>query len=99
MPAHRFFRRQKMSVPDYTVSLPHGYTATFSYQLHATDKVRVQWEPATPVIRSPKHRRKFFEAYAHERRKFWQQVASEMGGAVLIVDTNGEFEVVLPSRH
>jgi hypothetical protein len=49
-----------------------------------------------PRINSRRHQRKFLEAYANARREFMTDVAATIGGGVLVVDTDGAFEVIAP---
>jgi len=81
----------------HTVRLPYGTRATFSY---SEAGFNVEWEPAPPVIRNPRARRRFFEAYREARAAFLQDVAAVMGGNVLVVDTSGEMAVIRqPVKH
>ncbi len=79
-----------------TLALPMGYRATFSFT-PATQALQIEWEPAVPSIQSPRHRRKFFEAYQDARREFFVDVATSIGGAVAVADLTGELEVIRPS--
>jgi hypothetical protein len=79
-----------------TVDLPFGYRATFRWSRAMGSGV--EWEPDVPRnIRSPRARRKLFEAYSAARRSFNQDVATTIGGAILIVDLDGAMEVVRPA--
>jgi hypothetical protein len=77
---------------EFIAALPCGYTATFSWD----GSMHVAWEPSVPNIRSRRARHKFLQAYAAARREFMTGVAALLGGAVLIVDTDGATEVVQP---
>jgi hypothetical protein len=85
-----------MSIPDQTFSL-YGYTATFSWE--PATGLRIGWEPDIPNIRSPRHFRKFRTAYAAARRSFMERVATEIGGSILVMDTDGIGEVISPRAH
>lgn len=80
-----------------TASLPMGFKATFSWSEGA---LSIAWAPEVPRITSPRHRRRFFEAYQLARRWFLTDVATTIGGAVLVADITGETEVVRPgTKH
>jgi endonuclease I len=64
----------------HVAKLPLGYTAHFSWQ---DSGMKIEWEPEFPLIRSPRQRRKFIEAYQAARNDFAQSVATVLGGAVL----------------
>jgi hypothetical protein len=89
----------------HTAPLPLGYKAQFTWS--AEGGFRVEWDPAPPSIRSPRHRKKFFQAYARARHSFLTDVAVVVGGAVGILDvpagvTDGLFVldcVRPPTRH
>jgi hypothetical protein len=89
----------------HVASLPHGYRAQFAWS--SEGRLWVEWDPAPPNIRSARHRRKFFEAYASARRRFLTDVAAVVGGAVAVVDvpgevTDGQFVldcVMPPTKH
>src|SRR4051794_26201095 len=87
------------SVFKHTAHLPFGFTAEFSWE--PGNEMRVEWEPDVPRIRSPRHRRRFFEAYVAARREFMTDVATSMGGNLAVVDWAGDgmpitLEVVEP---
>ena len=67
----------------HTAHLPLGYVAEFRW---TGGGMKVEWLPDVPVIRSPRHRRKFFEAYQAARRDFLTDVATTLGGNVGVVD-------------
>jgi hypothetical protein len=89
----------------HVASLPHGSRAQFVWS--AEGRFRVEWDPAAPNIRSGRHRRKFFKAYASARRRFLTDVATVIGGPVGIVDVPGEVTdgqltldcVMPPTKH
>jgi hypothetical protein len=89
----------------HTAVLPHSYRAEFSWS--AEGHFRIEWDPDVPNIRSGRHRKKFFQAYAVARRAFLESVAAVIGGNVGIVDvpgevTDGQFVldcVMPPTRH
>jgi hypothetical protein len=80
-----------------TAPLPMGFAATFIW---SEGELTIEWAPSVPHITSARHRRKFFEAYQAARRSSFTDVATTIGGAVLIADTTGETEVVTPgTKH
>lgn len=82
-----------------TLALPMGIKVTFVF-LRSANTIRVEWDPYIPEIRSPRHRRKFFEAYQAARRSFAEDIATIIGSSVGVADLNGEFETIRPStRH
>jgi hypothetical protein len=89
----------------HTARLPFGFRATFVWS--AERRLRVEWHPASPSIRSARHRKRFFAAYVTERRTFMETVAATLGGAVGVIDlpaavTDGQFVldcVMPPTRH
>jgi hypothetical protein len=82
-----------------TLSLPLGIKVTFRFSRSA-NSIRSEWEPHIPEIRSPRHRRKFFEAYQAARRSFAEDIATIIGGAVFVADVNGETETIHPrTKH
>jgi hypothetical protein len=53
-----------------------------------------------PHIQSPRAQRKFRDAYNAARRAFFTDVATTIGGSVLVADIDGPTEVVRPaSKH
>jgi hypothetical protein len=88
-----------------TASLPLGYRAQFTWS--AEGGFRVEWDPAPPSIRSPRHRRRFFQAYAVARRTFMESVAAVIDGPLGVVDVPAEvtggqlvFNCVMPpTKH
>jgi hypothetical protein len=81
-----------------TAALPLGYQATFRWT--KAGGLNVEWQPTTPCIRSARHWRRLFDAYSAARRQFFRDVATTLGGAVMIADLTGETEVIRPgTRH
>ena len=78
-----------------TVALLLGYRATFQWSQAAGFKVL--WEPDVPCIRSPRAQRKFRDAYNAARRSFMTDIATSLGGSVLIADIDGPMETVRPA--
>jgi hypothetical protein len=80
----------------HTAHLPLGYVTEFRW---TGGGMKVEWLPNVPVIRSPRHRRKFFEAYEAARRDFLTDVATTLGGNVGVVDIDkpAEINVVRPA--
>ena len=54
----------------------------------------VEWLPDIPRIEKPQLQRKFRMAYEAARRSFLTDVAAALGGSVIVIDTDGQFEVV-----
>ena len=46
--------------------------------------VKVEWQPAFPSIRSPRHRRKFFAAYVQARAEFLEMLAATRGNIAVL---------------
>jgi predicted transcriptional regulator of viral defense system len=83
----------------HTLALPMGYRVTFKFA-PATHTLSVEWAPDVPSLSSPRHRRKFFEAYKAARRDFFTNIATTIGGSVRVADLNGETEVMSPgTKH
>ena len=84
----------------HTATLPCGYRVEFSW---STGNMTVAWVPDVPVIRSPRHRRKFFAKYVKARREFLELVALQLGGSVGVLDLSRDraaFGVIeQPVRH
>jgi hypothetical protein len=60
----------------------------------------VAWEPNPPDIRSNRAWRKFRDAYNAARRSFMTDIATVVGGSVLIADIDGPMETICPaSKH
>jgi hypothetical protein len=79
----------------HTAHLPLGCVAEFRW---TGGGMKVEWLPDVPVVRSPRHRRKFFEAYQAARRDFLTDVATTLGGNVGVVDIDkpAEMKIVRP---
>jgi hypothetical protein len=71
--------------------LPLGFCVTFQWGRAGT--------PRVPVVRQARARRKFLEAYAAVRREFFTEVAAVIGGAVLVVDTDGDEGIKPPTKQ
>lgn len=71
----------------HTAVLPHGYRATFGWSQGGG--LTIEWAPGVPKIESARHRRRFFEAYQQARRGFIADVATMIGGPVLVLDMTG----------
>lgn len=80
----------------HAANLPFGYQATFIWSKAGGTKV--EWNPAVPRITAARAFRKFREAYDAARRSFNQDVATSIGGSILIVDLDGQLEVVKPAQ-
>ena len=74
----------------HVARLPHGYVAEFRW---LDGGMQVQWLPDVPNIRSPRHRRKFVEAYTEARHAFLTDLATTLGGNVGIVDIDAPDKV------
>lgn len=82
----------------HTARLPCGYRATFSYS--TTTGMSVAWSPSTPKITAPRAWRRFKASYDEARRTFMTDVATTVGGLVMIVDVDGKSEIVKPgTKH
>lgn len=79
----------------HTADLPLGYRVTFTWSKE--DGISAGWEPDTPRIKSLRAWRKFRDAYNVARRAFYEDVATCIGGSVLIMDIDGPMEAVLPA--
>jgi len=87
-----------MDTIEHAAELPFGYQATFTWSKDGG--MSVKWGPNIPRITSPRARRKFFGAYSAARRAFMEDIATVIGGSVLIVDDDGATEVIPPaSKH
>jgi hypothetical protein len=79
----------------HTAKLPFGYEATFIWR---DGDLNVQWAPEAPRIESSRRaQRKFREAYNAARRSFYRDVATCIGGAVVVADVDGEMETIMPA--
>jgi hypothetical protein len=74
-------------------NLPLGYRVTFDWSGNA---LTTKWEPDVPAIRSSRSRHRFFRAYQAARADFLHDVATVIGGKVLVIDTNGAWAVIRP---
>jgi hypothetical protein len=77
--------------------LPGGYVATFHWPNPAGEGWSVERDPSVPRIRSRRLHRKFLAAYSEARHQFLTTVATSLGGGVLVIDIDGQAEVVLPA--
>ena len=68
----------------HTARLPHGYRVTFRFSPERG--LWLTWAPHEPNIRSARKWRKFFDAYKSERDAFIRDVATMIGGTVLVAD-------------
>ena len=83
-----------------TFPLPHGYRVTFCCD--AGQSFEARWSPDVPKIRKPRQRHKFLQAYQAARRVFLQEVAANIGGSVLVVDTDRSMTcetILAPTKH
>lgn len=76
-----------------TSALPYGYRVTFEWSANA---MACEWEPGVPAIHSHRARRHFLRAYQEARNDFLRDVATMLGGNVLVIDTNGDMAAVRP---
>ena len=83
------------NVMRHTAALPHGYRATFTWS--ETSGLTVAWKPSPPDIRSNRAWRKFRDAYNAARRAFMTDIATTLGGSVLIADIDGPMETIRPA--
>lgn len=67
-----------------TVRLPHGYRVTFTFS--PVDGFATEWAPHEPRINSSRAFRRFFAAYKNERDAFIRDLATMIGGTVLVAD-------------
>jgi hypothetical protein len=70
-----------------TARLPYGYVCTFRYA--PTFGLHFEWEPDVPRIHRPRAQRRFFDAYVIERDAFMRDIATMIGGSVLVADVGG----------
>lgn len=71
-----------------TYRLPHGFRATFTTA--GQYGFAVDWHPAVPRIESNRAARRFFAAYTRARADFLKDVATMLGGDVIVADV-GDF--------
>jgi hypothetical protein len=90
LPLHRLppFRRR--------VPLPYGYEVEFAVGPFGLSR---EWYPACPVFRSRRAGRRFLEAYQEARADFLRDVASMLGGTVVVADTEGAVDVIEPGTR
>ena len=84
-----------------TARLPHGYRVTFRFSPEA-DSIMIKWEPHLPRIESRRAFRRFFDAYKSERDEFLRDIATMIGGAVVVADVGApnSFTTIMPeARH
>lgn len=67
-----------------TARLPHGYRVTFRFSPDVG--LATEWTPHEPRIKSARAFRRFFEAYKSERDVFMRDIATMIGGPVLVAD-------------
>lgn len=67
-----------------TARLPHGYRVTFAFAPDAG--LVTEWTPHEPRIKSARAFRRFFAAYKAERDAFMRDIATMLGGEVLVAD-------------
>ena len=73
------------------VRLPHGFTCTFVFRPKPYRFLEAFWEPKAPSdIRSPRAFRRLFRAYTADRNAFLGDVATMIGGSVLVADVGGD---------
>ena len=86
---------------EYPCLLPGNIEATFRYTPLG---VEVEWSPAVPKARHWR-RPKFKAAYERARRDFFELIADQVGGPVLVVNPDAEAAAELvqaiepPRRH
>lgn len=79
-----------------TSALPFGCTVTFRW---SANSLSVEWEPTIPALRSQRARSQFLRAYQEARNDFLRDVATMLGGNVLVIDTNGDVAAVRPGTR
>ncbi|RWH76853.1 MAG: hypothetical protein EOQ86_19690 [Mesorhizobium sp.] len=78
------------------VTLTHGYEVEFAVGSFGLSR---KWYPACPVFRSRRAGRRFLEAYRKARADFLRDLATMLGGPVVVADTEGEVAVVEPETR
>ncbi|MER8570633.1 hypothetical protein NKH19_00740 [Mesorhizobium sp. M1338] len=78
------------------VTLPHGYEVEFAFGSSGLSR---KWYPARPVFRSHRAGRRFLDAYRDARADFLRDVATMLGGTVVVADTEGEVDVIEPETR
>jgi hypothetical protein len=79
-----------------TMTMPFGYRVTFRWNGTA---LSAAWAPDLPVIRREKAHRKFLAAYVAARNEFLADIATMIGGAVLVLDPEGHTAIAPEKRH
>jgi hypothetical protein len=82
---------------EHTASLPFGYRATFRWS--PASGLDVQWTPDVPVIRQTRRRRRFLAAYDAARNAFLAEIATTIGGNVLVLDSDGRQNMIPPVQN
>jgi hypothetical protein len=86
-----------VNIIKHAADLPLGYRVEFVW---TGDKMRVEWLPAVPAIRSRRAWNKFRAAYNAARRDFMKMIATTTAGSILIADIDGSMEIVRPgTKH
>lgn len=67
-----------------TARLPHGYRVTFRFS--GGEGFTTEWTPHEPRINNTRAFRRFFAAYKAERDAFMRDIATMIGGTVLVAD-------------
>ncbi|RJT36220.1 hypothetical protein D3227_21210 [Mesorhizobium waimense] len=75
------------------VALTHGYEVEFTAGASGLSRV---WYPAPPVFRSRRAGRRFLEAYRAARNDFVRDMATMLGGTIVVCDTEGAVNVIEP---
>ncbi|MER8373683.1 hypothetical protein [Mesorhizobium sp. M1406] len=78
------------------IALPHGYEVEFAVGSSGLSR---KWYPTRPVIRSNRARRRLLSAYREARANFLRDVATGLGGTVVVADTEGAVDVVEPETR
>jgi hypothetical protein len=84
-----------MSPHERTMTLPFGYRVTFRW--NGID-MTTAWEPDLPTIRQGRGRRKFLAAYEAARNEFLTDIATIIGGGVLVMDLEGNATAIVPDK-
>ncbi|RWG80225.1 MAG: hypothetical protein EOQ69_21655 [Mesorhizobium sp.] len=77
-------------------SLPYGATVTFSWRPDGLDRVI---DPKPPAHLSARRQRRFLRAYQEARARFLRDVATMLGGTVVVADTEGAVDVIEPETR
>jgi hypothetical protein len=90
------------SVIEHAFDLPLGYCATFIWR-GPDEPIEVHWSPDLPQIRKSRLQRKLLAAYETARRDFFENVATVLGGRILILGADlkacGHEVIVPPTQH